>query len=111
MKQAVVPVSMGSELTPREIVAELDKYIIGQDKAKKAVAIALRNRTRRQRLPEDLRDEVAPKNIIMIGPTGVGKDGNCPKAFASLRGPLPQGGGHEIHGGRLRGPRRGVHGT
>ncbi|MGA2762798.1 MAG: ATP-dependent protease ATPase subunit HslU [Spirochaetia bacterium] len=73
MKQAGVPVSMGSELTPREIVAELDKYIIGQDKAKKAVAIALRNRTRRQRLPEDLRDEVAPKNIIMIGPTGVGK--------------------------------------
>ena len=73
MKQAVVPVSMGSELTPREIVAELDKYIIGQDKAKKAVAIALRNRTRRQRLPEELRDEVAPKNIIMIGPTGVGK--------------------------------------
>ncbi|HUI71184.1 MAG TPA: ATP-dependent protease ATPase subunit HslU [Spirochaetia bacterium] len=63
----------GSELTPREIVAELDKYIIGQDKAKKAVAIALRNRLRRQRLPEELRDEVAPKNIIMIGPTGVGK--------------------------------------
>jgi ATP-dependent HslUV protease ATP-binding subunit HslU len=61
------------ELTPRQIVAELDKYIIGQDKAKKAVAIALRNRMRRQRLPEDLRDEVAPKNIIMIGPTGVGK--------------------------------------
>jgi ATP-dependent HslUV protease ATP-binding subunit HslU len=66
-------VSKGSDLTPREIVAELDKYIIGQDKAKKAVAIALRNRMRRQRLPEDLRDEVAPKNIIMIGPTGVGK--------------------------------------
>jgi ATP-dependent HslUV protease ATP-binding subunit HslU len=63
----------GSDLTPREIVIELDKYIIGQDKAKKAVAIALRNRMRRQRLPEDLRDEVAPKNIIMIGPTGVGK--------------------------------------
>ena len=62
-----------SDLTPRQIVEELDKYIIGQDKAKKAVAIALRNRTRRQRLPEDLRDEVAPKNIIMIGPTGVGK--------------------------------------
>jgi ATP-dependent HslUV protease ATP-binding subunit HslU len=60
-------------LTPREIVVELDKYIIGQEKAKKAVAIALRNRTRRQRLPEDLRDEVTPKNIIMIGPTGVGK--------------------------------------
>jgi ATP-dependent HslUV protease ATP-binding subunit HslU len=63
----------GADLTPREIVTELDKYIIGQDKAKKAVAIALRNRTRRLRLREDLRDEVAPKNIIMIGPTGVGK--------------------------------------
>ncbi len=61
------------KLTPREIVEELDKYIIGQDKAKKAVAIALRNRMRRQKLPEELRDEVAPKNIIMIGPTGVGK--------------------------------------
>jgi ATP-dependent HslUV protease ATP-binding subunit HslU len=65
--------SHGSELTPRQIVAELDRYIIGQDKAKKAVAIALRNRSRRQKLPEELRDEVAPKNIIMIGPTGVGK--------------------------------------
>jgi ATP-dependent HslUV protease ATP-binding subunit HslU len=62
-----------AELTPRQIVQELDTYIIGQDKAKKAVAIALRNRMRRQRLPEELRDEVAPKNIIMIGPTGVGK--------------------------------------
>ncbi len=62
-----------NELTPAEIVSELDKYIIGQDKAKKAVAIALRNRYRRKNLPEELRDEVAPKNIIMIGPTGVGK--------------------------------------
>jgi len=60
-------------LTPRQIVAELDKYIIGQHDAKRAVAIALRNRWRRQRLPAALRDEVAPKNIIMIGPTGVGK--------------------------------------
>jgi ATP-dependent HslUV protease ATP-binding subunit HslU len=60
-------------LTPRQIVVELDKYIIGQHKAKRAVAIALRNRWRRQRLSEDLRDEVMPKNIIMIGPTGVGK--------------------------------------
>jgi ATP-dependent HslUV protease ATP-binding subunit HslU len=60
-------------LTPRQIVAELDKYIIGQHEAKRAVAIALRNRWRRQRLPPELRDEVAPKNIIMIGPTGVGK--------------------------------------
>ncbi len=60
-------------LTPREIVQELDKYIIGQNQAKRAVAIALRNRWRRQQLPPELRDEVAPKNIIMIGPTGVGK--------------------------------------
>jgi len=60
-------------LTPREIVKELDKYIVGQEKAKRMVAIALRNRWRRQQLPEDLRDEVLPKNIIMIGPTGIGK--------------------------------------
>jgi ATP-dependent HslUV protease ATP-binding subunit HslU len=60
-------------LTPREIVAELDKYVVGQAKAKRAVAIALRNRYRRQRLPRDMADEVAPKNILMIGPTGVGK--------------------------------------
>ncbi len=60
-------------LTPREIVSELDKYIIGQNQAKKMVAIALRNRWRRRQVPEELRDEIAPKNIIMIGPTGVGK--------------------------------------
>ena len=60
-------------LNPRETVAALDKFIIGQNNAKKAVAIALRNRWRRQQVPEDLRDEIAPKNIIMIGPTGVGK--------------------------------------
>ena len=62
-----------NNLTPREIVSELDKYIIGQDEAKRAVAIALRNRWRRQNVPEELREEIAPKNIIMIGPTGVGK--------------------------------------
>jgi ATP-dependent HslUV protease ATP-binding subunit HslU len=60
-------------MTPRKIVEELDRYIVGQEKAKRAVAIALRNRMRRQRLPEDIRDEIAPKNILMIGPTGVGK--------------------------------------
>ncbi len=62
-----------STFTPRETVGELDRYIIGQDKAKRAVAVALRNRWRRQQVPEDLRDEISPKNIIMIGPTGVGK--------------------------------------
>ena len=61
------------ELTPPHIVAELDKYIIVQTKAKKAVAVALRNRTRRLKLSEEIREEIAPKNILMIGPTGVGK--------------------------------------
>ena len=60
-------------LTPRQIVRELDRYIIGQSKAKRAVAIALRNRYRRRKLPADMGDEIYPKNIIMIGPTGVGK--------------------------------------
>jgi ATP-dependent HslUV protease ATP-binding subunit HslU len=63
----------GSALTPREIVSELDKYVVGQGKAKRAVAIAMRNRYRRQRLSADMAEEVAPKNILMIGPTGVGK--------------------------------------
>ena len=62
-----------AELTPRQIVQELDRYIVGQDAAKKAVAVAIRNRWRRQQLPPDLRQDVTPKNIIMIGPTGVGK--------------------------------------
>ena len=61
------------EFSPREIVSELDRFIVGQDDAKRAVAIALRNRWRRQALPPELRDEVLPKNILMIGPTGVGK--------------------------------------
>src|SRR5256884_1778659 len=60
-------------LTPRQIVSELDKYVVGQNEAKRAVAIALRNRTRRQKLTPDLAEEIIPKNIIMIGPTGVGK--------------------------------------
>jgi len=67
------PPASGDHLTPKETVAELDKYIVGQKDAKRAVAIALRNRWRRQQVPEALRDEIAPKNIIMIGPTGVGK--------------------------------------
>jgi len=67
------PATTNLTLTPAQIVAELDRYIVGQQKAKRAVAIALRNRWRRQNVPPELRDEVAPKNIIMIGPTGVGK--------------------------------------
>jgi ATP-dependent HslUV protease ATP-binding subunit HslU len=67
------PLPAFDELTPRGIVAELDKYIIGQDAAKKAVAIALRNRVRRQKLPPELAEDILPKNILMIGPTGVGK--------------------------------------
>src|ERR1700726_878057 len=62
-----------SQMTPREIVEELDKHIVGQKAAKRAVAIALRNRWRRQQVAEPLRSEIAPKNILMIGPTGVGK--------------------------------------
>src|SRR5690242_7180270 len=61
------------DLTPREIVAELDKYVVGQNDAKRAVAIALRNRMRRQKLTPEFAEEIAPKNILMIGPTGVGK--------------------------------------
>jgi ATP-dependent HslUV protease ATP-binding subunit HslU len=76
MSPIYLPESLAQEagsLTPKDIVAELDKYVVGQAKAKRAVAIALRNRYRRQRLPADMADEVAPKNILMIGPTGVGK--------------------------------------
>ncbi len=65
--------TVAHSFTPREIVSELDRYIVGQGEAKRAVAIALRNRWRRQQVPQELRDEIAPKNIIMIGPTGVGK--------------------------------------
>ena len=61
------------EMPPKKIVAELDRYIVGQDVAKKAVAIAIRNRWRRAQAPDEIRDEIVPNNIIMIGPTGVGK--------------------------------------
>src|ERR1700678_1549722 len=71
--QALDETPLLDELTPREIVQELDKYVIGQADAKRAVAIALRNRIRRQKLEPELADEVMPKNILMIGPTGVGK--------------------------------------
>ena len=62
-----------ADMTPRQIVSELDRYIVGQDAAKKAVAVAIRNRWRRQQLPAEMRKDVTPKNILMIGPTGVGK--------------------------------------
>ena len=65
--------SLVSSLSPREIVSELDRFVVGQNKAKRAVAVALRNRWRRQALTDEMRDEVLPKNILMIGPTGVGK--------------------------------------
>ena len=64
---------IANSLSPREIVSELDRFVVGQNKAKRAVAIALRNRWRRQALKDDMKDEVLPKNILMIGPTGVGK--------------------------------------
>ena len=70
---AVEPLPWLEELPPKKIVTELDRYIVGQDAAKKAVAIAVRNRWRRAQAPEDIRDEILPNNIIMIGPTGVGK--------------------------------------
>src|SRR5689334_9780025 len=72
-------------LTPKEIVVELDKYIVGQADAKRAVAVAVRNRWRRQRLQEALRQDVAPKNILMIGPTGVGKT-EIARRLANLTG-------------------------
>ena len=75
-------------LTPSEIVAELDKFIIGQDDAKRAVAIAIRNRWRRQQLKPDIRDEVAPKNIIMVGPTGVGKTEIARRLAALVKAPF-----------------------
>ncbi|MCS7272556.1 MAG: AAA family ATPase, partial [Fimbriimonadales bacterium] len=75
-------------LTPRQIVAELDKYIVGQARAKRAVAIALRNRYRRQQLPPELRDEILPKNILMIGPTGVGKTEIARRLAMLVRAPF-----------------------
>ena len=76
------------ELTPKRVVEELDKYVIGQEEAKKAVAIALRNRWRRQKLPDDLKNEVAPKNIMMIGPTGSGKTEIARRLAQLIRAPF-----------------------
>ena len=98
-----------TQLTPREIVRELDRYIIGQDEAKRAVAVALRNRYRRAQLPEDIREEVTPKNILMIGPTGVGKTEIARRLAKAGGRAVRQGGGHQVHRGRLRRPRRRIH--
>ncbi|MCS7065518.1 MAG: ATP-dependent protease ATPase subunit HslU [Fimbriimonadales bacterium] len=83
--EPIIPIE---SLTPRQIVAELDKYIVGQTKAKRAVAIALRNRYRRQQLPPELRDEILPKNILMIGPTGVGKTEIARRLAMLVRAPF-----------------------
>ena len=99
----------GAQLTPAAIVAELDRYIVGQNKAKRAVAVALRNRWRRQQVEGHLRDEIAPKNIIMIGPTGVGQDRDRPAPGQAGRRAVPQGRGVQVHRGRLRRPRRRLH--
>ena len=83
-----------SQMTPREIVEELDKHIIGQKAAKRAVAIALRNRWRRQQVAETLRQEITPKNILMIGPTGVGKTEIARRLARLAKAPVHQGRSH-----------------
>ncbi len=96
-------------MTPKEIVHELDKHIVGQERAKRAVAVALRNRWRRQQVAEPLRQEITPKNILMIGPTGVGKTEIARRLARLADAPFHQGRGDQIHRGRLRRPRRGFH--
>ena len=98
-----------SGMTPQEIVHELDKYIVGQGKAKRAVAIALRNRWRRQQVAEPMRPEITPKNILMIGPDRRGQDRDRAPPRAPRRRAVHQGRGHQVHRGRLRRPRRRHH--
>jgi ATP-dependent HslUV protease ATP-binding subunit HslU len=95
-----------SSMTPQEIVHELDKHIVGQGKAKKAVAIALRNRWRRAQVSEPLRQEITPKNILMIGPTGVGKTEIARRLARLGQCTVHQGRSDQVYRGRLRGPRR-----
>ena len=107
--QALDETPLLDELTPREIVQELDKYVIGQADAKKAVAIALRNRIRRQKLEPDMADEVMPKNILMIGPTGVGKTEIARRLAKLANSPFLESGSQQVHRSRLRRPRRRGH--
>ncbi len=93
-----------ADLTPLQIVEELDRHIIGQSKAKRSVAVALRNHYRRRRLPEELQAEITPKNILMIGPTGGRQDRDRPQAGPSGEGAVPEGRGHQVHRGGVRGP-------
>src|SRR2546423_15033784 len=83
-------------LTPRQIVAELDKHVVGQTAAKRAVAIALRNRMRRQKLAPELAEEIAPKNILMIGPTGVGKTEIARRLARPAQAPFIKAGGSKV---------------
>src|SRR5580765_6147992 len=82
------PEPQHEDFTPRQIVLELDRYIVGQRGAKRAVAIALRNRIRRQKLPAEMAEEIAPKNIIMIGPTGIGKTEIARRLAKLVRSPF-----------------------
>ena len=86
-----------TSFTPREIVSELDRFIVGQDAAKKAVAIALRNRWRRQQVKGALKDEILPKNILMIGPTGVGKTEIARRLSKTCRFSFYKGRGNKIY--------------
>ena len=94
------------DLSPRKIVAELDRHVVGQAKAKRAVAVALRDRWRRQQLPPEVAREITPKNILMIGPTGVGKTEIARRLARLVDAPVREGRGVEVHRGRLRRPRR-----
>ena len=107
--QAAEETPLLDELTPREIVRELDKYVIGQADAKRAVAIALRNRIRRQKLEPEMADEVMPKNILMIGPTGVGKTELARRLAQAGQFAVSESRSQQVHRSRLCGPRCRIH--